>query len=179
MLVTEQNYKEIRDRLAQTDVWTIDVETNGLDPFNKNQICGLGIGMLEGEEHYFPFRHQQGTNLPIHMQKDLITLVNTRKTLIGYNLKFDLHFLPLIAKSKLEVTPLIIVLNVLSFVPSGVIGFPSPTLVLGQSGVPSAAKVIALAVIGFDIFEEHEINKKRKIVTVMDLNPLQLLQLGP
>ena len=93
MLVTEQTYREIGDRLAQTDIWTIDVETNGLDPFNMNQICGLGIGTLEGEVHYFPFRHQQGTNLPIYMQKDLITLVNTRKTLIGYNLKFDLHFL--------------------------------------------------------------------------------------
>ena len=93
MLVTEQTYREIGDRLAQTDIWTIDVETNGLDPFNRNQICGLGIGTLEGEVHYFPFRHQQGTNLPIYMQKDLITLVNTRKTLIGYNLKFDLHFL--------------------------------------------------------------------------------------
>jgi len=93
MLVTEQTYREIGDRLAQTDIWTIDVETNGLDPFNMNQICGLGIGTLEGEVHYFPFRHQQGTNLPLHMQKDLITLVNTRKTLIGYNLKFDLHFL--------------------------------------------------------------------------------------
>jgi len=93
MLVTEQTYKEIGDRLAQTDIWIIDVETNGLDPFNMNQICGLGIGTLEGEVHYFPFRHQQGTNLPIHMQKDLIALVNTRTTLIGYNLKFDLHFL--------------------------------------------------------------------------------------
>ena len=93
MLVTEQTYREIGDRLAQTDIWIIDVETNGLDPFNRNQICGLGIGTLEGEVHYFPFRHQQGTNLPIYMQKDLITLVNTRKTLIGNNLKFDLHFL--------------------------------------------------------------------------------------
>ena len=93
MLVTEQNYKEIRDRLAQTNIWTIDVETNGLDSFDINQICGLGIGTLEGEVHYFPFRHLQGTNLPIYIQKDLIALANNCKTLIGYNLKFDLHFL--------------------------------------------------------------------------------------
>ena len=90
MLVTEQNYKEIRDRLAQTNIWTIDVETNGLDSFDINQICGLGIGTLEGEVHYFPFRHLQGTNLPIDIQKDLIALANNCKTLIGYNLKFDL-----------------------------------------------------------------------------------------
>ena len=82
MLVTEQNYREIRDKLAQTDIWTVDVETNGLDSFDINQICGLGIGTLEGEVHYFPFRHLQGTNLPIDIQKDLIMLANNRKTLI-------------------------------------------------------------------------------------------------
>jgi len=95
MLVTEQNYHEAIEKLNKTDIWTIDVETNGLDSFNMNQICGLGVGVLEGETFYFPFRHLQGTNIPFQMQKELIALANTRKTLIGYNLKFDLHFLQL------------------------------------------------------------------------------------
>jgi|10_taG_2_1085330.scaffolds.fasta_scaffold00108_40 DNA polymerase-1 len=93
MLVTEQNYKDVELKLAKIDTWVVDVETNGLDPFGKNQICGLGVGTLEGETYYFPFRHQQGINLPIEMQKNIIALANLRKTLIGYNLKFDLHFL--------------------------------------------------------------------------------------
>ena len=93
MLVTEQNYKDVKLKLSKVDTWIVDVETNGLDPFGKNQICGLGVGTLEGETYYFPFRHQQGNNLPSEMQKDIIAVANLRTTLIGYNLKFDLHFL--------------------------------------------------------------------------------------
>ena len=58
MLVTEQRYEEVKEKLAKADTWTIDVETNGLDPFNTNQICGLGIGVLEGETFISPL----GTN---------------------------------------------------------------------------------------------------------------------
>ena len=42
MLVTEQNYNEIVDSLSKQDSWTVDVETNGLDPYSVNQICGVG-----------------------------------------------------------------------------------------------------------------------------------------
>tara|TARA_R110002020_G_scaffold284230_3_gene499793 strand:+ start:1440 stop:3404 length:1965 start_codon:yes stop_codon:yes gene_type:complete len=93
MLVNEQNYIEIADRLKLFDTLVVDVETNGLDPFTKNQICGIGVGTLEGDVYYFPFRHQQGTNLPIAMQRNVIELLSATKTFIGYNIKFDLHFL--------------------------------------------------------------------------------------
>ena len=43
----------------------IDVETNGLDPYGNNQICGIGVGedYYSGLTQYYPFRHHQGENL--------------------------------------------------------------------------------------------------------------------
>ena len=43
--------------------------------------------------NYFPFRHQQGTNLDPSLLKDLMRVMSSRKELLGYNLKFDIGFL--------------------------------------------------------------------------------------
>ena len=93
MLVNEHNYIDVITRIKLFDTLVVDVETNGLDPFTKNQICGVGIGTLEGDTYYFPFRHQQGGNLPLAMQRNVIEVLNQVSTFIGYNIKFDLHFL--------------------------------------------------------------------------------------
>ena len=93
MLVNEQNYTDVINRIDLFDTLVVDVETNGLDPFTKNQICGIGIGTLEGDAYYFPFRHQQGGNLPLSLQRNVIEVLNKVDTFIGYNIKFDLHFL--------------------------------------------------------------------------------------
>ena len=50
-------------QLRESDTWIVDVETNGLDYFGMNQICGIGVA-TEDSAYYFPVRHQQGTNLP-------------------------------------------------------------------------------------------------------------------
>ena len=60
---TEQQYKEALEVLLKHDVWTVDVETNGLDAFGMNQLFGVGVGISNGPDiqtFYFPFRHQRG-----------------------------------------------------------------------------------------------------------------------
>ena len=95
MLVdTSDIYNRIINDLKSEDAFVIDVETNGLDAFGHNQICGIGVGALSSEDtYYFPMRHQQGTNLPHEYIKDLLNVLSSGSTFIGYNLKFDLHFL--------------------------------------------------------------------------------------
>ena len=95
MLVNNEDlYRQVAPKLAASKSWIVDVETNGLDSFGYNQICGVGISTVESNiTYYFPIRHQQGKNLSIDCYRDLLTLVSLRETLIGYNLKFDLHFL--------------------------------------------------------------------------------------
>ena len=66
MIFANNNYKTAQIGLKSSTAWVIDVETNGLNPYGANQICGLGICSYDGESsfnYYFPFRHQQGENL--------------------------------------------------------------------------------------------------------------------
>ena len=93
MLVTAQNYNQIVDKLSNYTSWVVDVETNGLDPYGKNQICGVGVVVEDESSYYFPFRHQPGQNLSPDMLKDFIQVMGLTSELIGYNLKFDLRFL--------------------------------------------------------------------------------------
>jgi len=85
---------QIEKDLAHSDssYLVVDVETNGLDAFGRNQLCGVGLGYKD-ETYYFPFRHQQGNNLgPMH-QSRLMRCLEMTDRLIGYNIKFDLRFL--------------------------------------------------------------------------------------
>jgi DNA polymerase-1 len=96
MLVTSKTYDETLDKLKNYPTWTVDVETNGLDWFGKNQICGVGVGIETGETFYFPFRHfpsLEAENLHPLQLGQLMEAMNQCSTLIGYNIKFDLHFL--------------------------------------------------------------------------------------
>ena len=81
MIVDEQNYTDSINKLKLFDTLVVDVETNGLDPFTTNQICGVGIGTVDRETYYFPFRHQQGGNLPLKYQLGVIEFLNSVKTL--------------------------------------------------------------------------------------------------
>ena len=65
----------------------IDVETNGLDPYGCNQICGVGVGdsKAEGFTQYYPFRHHQGENLTNEHLKELQSLLNMTNNL-QYNI---------------------------------------------------------------------------------------------
>ena len=90
-----ESLQALKDVIEPHKTLVLDVETNGLDSYNTNQICGIGVGEPKtgGLLQYYPFRHHQGGNLfPEHL-KELIAFLNSLDTLIGYNIKFDLHFL--------------------------------------------------------------------------------------
>jgi len=92
---TSEKYDVAIDSLMGHDALVIDVETNGLDPYGMNQICGVGISPVQSENsYYFPVLHQQGSNLDPACYRNLIGFLNeSPSTFIGYNIKFDLHFL--------------------------------------------------------------------------------------
>jgi len=94
--VFTQEINKLESALEVEPTLVVDVETNGLDPFGVNQICGVGVGQTSesGLYQYYPFRHHLGENLPLDNLVSLIDLLNhSVKQYIGYNLKFDLHFL--------------------------------------------------------------------------------------
>ena len=99
MLVdNEKDYKTALEKLDSYPLWTVDVETNGLDPYGVNQICGVGVGIYDEEVEkiltfYFPIRHLQGVNLTPDYLTNLMEVMSKRKALVGYNLKFVLRFL--------------------------------------------------------------------------------------
>ena len=92
---TPDKYDIAIDDLVGHHELVVDVETNGLEPYGMNQICGVGVSPSDSEtSYYFPVRHQQGTNLDPLCYENLIEFLNwSPKTFIGYNIKFDLHFL--------------------------------------------------------------------------------------
>ena len=100
-IVKENNFAESLQTLKEVidpyKTIVLDVETNGLDSYNTNKICGIGVGEPKsgGLLQYYPFRHQfqKGENLPEEYLKELIQYLNTLDSFIGYNIKFDLHFL--------------------------------------------------------------------------------------
>jgi len=86
-------YRTAISILSKHSQWVVDCETNGLDPYSYNQLCGIGIA-VPNNAFYFPFRHQTlGGNIDSSFLPMLIEQMNKVKTLIAYNLKFDIPFL--------------------------------------------------------------------------------------
>ena len=86
---TKEKYNKAMDGLIGHQELVVDVETNGLEPYGANQICGVGVSPAYAEtSYYFPVRHQQGQNLEWRYYKNLIDFLgHVPDVLIGYNLK--------------------------------------------------------------------------------------------
>jgi len=85
MLVTPDTYESVISDLKAYSTWVVDVETNGLDWYGKNQICGIGVAVETGDTYYFPFRHYpslEAVNLHPPQLFQLIEVMNERSTLI-------------------------------------------------------------------------------------------------
>ena len=96
IVTTDESFDEALTSLLSYPTWCVDIESNGLEAYGYNQLCGIGIAVNSSNKidtFYFPFRHQQGDNLyPKHMKR-LLAAMGDREELMGYNLKFDLRFL--------------------------------------------------------------------------------------
>ncbi len=69
-----------------------DTETMGLDP-RRDAVVGIGLGWEPGAAYYLPLSHAEGANLPRAAVAERLAplLADPTVTLVGHNLKFDLH----------------------------------------------------------------------------------------
>lgn len=92
LIGTYEKYEPAVRYLQSHEDLVMDVETNGLD-HNKNHV--IGVGVLTGEQAcYFPFRHEQGTNLPENLMRDLcFRVLDPTRMQTGFNYKFDIKMM--------------------------------------------------------------------------------------
>ncbi len=96
MLVeTPRTFNEILDLLWTEPIIAIDTETTGLQPYHGDRMIGLSLYFPEPDKNfYLPFRHEDGSNLPISWLKDLKSVYPRNNAVyVGHNIKFDLHVL--------------------------------------------------------------------------------------
>lgn len=100
LIQTEEEYRTLLDKLrAGPPVTVYDLETTGLNAFGRDWLIGVAIlipdmsGEADGESFYIPFRHRAGCNLSVTELRRLAPfLADPDRTLVGFNLKFDVHF---------------------------------------------------------------------------------------
>ena len=98
LIDTVDKLEAIKPSLLSCTDPTVDTETDGVHSFGINGASPnriIGISIDDGREaYYFPFRHQQGANLPMECMsffRDYLS--NSDRTYGGFNYKFDQHML--------------------------------------------------------------------------------------
>lgn len=95
---TVKGLEEVKPLLLSCLDPVVDTETTGLSIFGnaerkQDRVIGIAID-IGPEAYYFPFRHMQGTNLPMEcMEFFKRYLSNPNRTYGGWNYGFDLHMM--------------------------------------------------------------------------------------
>lgn len=80
--------------LRLEDSVVVDLETTGLNPFLGDRLAGVALYLpICNTAYYVPFRHAEGSNLPLHHMKTLWETLRSVPEMIGWNFKFDLNFM--------------------------------------------------------------------------------------
>ena len=107
LIDTPAKLEEIKPSLLACTDPCVDTETTGLSIFGNAERARdkvIGISIDDGREaYYFPFRHAQGTNLPMEcMEFFQRYLSDQHRTYGGWNYNYDLHMM---AFDGIEIAP--------------------------------------------------------------------------
>lgn len=98
LIDTVEKLNQIKPKLLACMDPAVDTETTGLSIFGnakraRDKVIGISIDVVD-EAYYFPFRHLQGTNLPMEcMEFFQKYLSDPNRTYIGFNYNYDMHML--------------------------------------------------------------------------------------
>lgn len=98
LINTPEALEELKPLLLACMDPCVDTETTGLSIFGNNErardkVIGISID-IGPEAYYFPFRHMQGTNLPMKCMEFFQSyLSNPNRTYGGWNYGYDEHMM--------------------------------------------------------------------------------------
>lgn len=99
ILVTDQTLKECIDACFESGLYSLDLETTGLDNRvfdgeTKDKIVGACLSPDGKRGYYLPLRHKKGDNISwSQFKKEMLRLVESDSRAIFHNGKFDQEFL--------------------------------------------------------------------------------------
>lgn len=107
LIDTPEKLEQIKPKLLACTDPCVDTETTGLSIFGnakRKRDVVIGIAIDDGTDaYYFPFRHAQGTNLPMEcMEFFQRYLSDNHRTYGGWNYNYDLHMM---AFDGIEIAP--------------------------------------------------------------------------